>query len=399
MKEHRLEVADVFRQYGKKFLSRWAHTLSPQQRKALRDIGICRTAALGGHVEECDHCSNRLTVFNSCRNRNCPKCHARARDLWLAKQAEQILPVPYCHVIFTVPDDDLAPLALQNQRLFYTLLFRAAAETLLTIAADPKRLGARIGFLAVLHTWSQQLLPHPHLHCLVPAGGIAKDGSKWIPCRPKFFLPVQVLSAMFRGKLLDFLKKAYAEGKLRFSGKQKELTDPMRFKFFLDDLRKKKWGVHARPPLDSQHVLKYLARYTHRVAISNGRLVSLANDQVSFRWRNSKNGNRIDTMKLDAVEFMRRFLLHVLPPGFVKIRHFGFLSNRNHSRELVLCRQCLNPADRSCSIEFNDEQQRAMKHRCPFCRKGTLHIIAWLSEQDLLIHGNNCVALYSMDSS
>jgi len=401
MKEHRLEVADVFRQYRKKFLSIGGHTLSPQQRKALRDIGICRTAALGGHVEECDHCLNQQTVFNSCRNPNCPKCHSRARDLWLAKQAEQMLPVPYCHVVFTVPDD-LAPLALRNQRSFYTLLFRAAAQTLLTIAADPKRLGTRIGFLAVLHTWSQNLLHHPHLHCLVPAGGIAADGSKWIPCRSKFFLPVRVLSRMFRGKLLAFLKKARAEGKLQFTGKLEELADPVQFDSLLRQLRKKEWVVYAKPPFGGpQHVLKYLARYTHRVAISNGRLVSLANDQVSFRWCDSKNGNRIGIMPLDAVEFIRRFLLHVLPPGFVKIRHFGFLSNRNHSRELALCRQHLHAEDhtQSSSIDFTEEQRRAMEHRCPICMKGILHIVAWLSEQDSLTHGITSPTPYSMDSS
>jgi hypothetical protein len=401
MKGHRLEVADVFRQYGKKFQSRWGHTLSPQQRKAMRDIGICRTAALGGHVEECDHCSNRLTVFNSCRNRNCPKCQSRSRDKWLAKQAEQMLPVPYCHVVFTVPDD-LAPLALRNQRLFYTLLFRAAAQTLLMIAADARHLGARIGFLAVLHTWSQNLLHRPHLHCLVPAGGIIADGSKWISCRSNFFLPVRVLSRLFRGKLLAFLAKAYAEGKLQFNGTLEELADPMQFGCLLDQLRKKEWVVYAKPPFGGpQHVLKYLARYTHRVAISNGRLVSLTNDRVSFRWRDSKNGNRIGIMTLDAVEFIRRFLLHVLPSGFVKIRHFGFLANRNHSRELALCRQHLHAQDHTqcSSIDFSEEQQRAMEHRCPVCMKGTLHIVAWLSEQDLLTYGNTPVAFYSIDSS
>jgi len=401
MKGHRLKVADVLRQYRNKFLSRWGHTLSRQQRKAMRDIGICRTAALGGHVEECDHCCNLLAAFNSCRNRSCPKCHSRARDLWLAKQAEQMLPVRYCHVVFTVPDV-LASLALRNQRLFYTLLFRAAAQTLITIAADPRRLGARIGFLAVLHTWSQNLLFHPHLHCLVPAGGIAADDSKWIPCRSRFFLSVRVLSRMFQGKLLAFLEKVHAEGKLQFGEKLERLADPMRFRFFLDDLRKKEWVVYAKPPFGGpQQVLKYLARYTHRVAISNGRLLSLTNDRVSFRWRDSKNGDRIGTMSLDAVEFIRRFLLHVLPTGFVKIRHFGFLSNRNHSSELALCRRHLhaNEPIQSSPVEFSEQQQRAMEHRCPICMKGTLHIVAWLSEQDSFIGGMTSTTPYSMDSS
>jgi hypothetical protein len=319
VKESRLEVAEVFRQYGERFLSRWGHTVSASQRKALHDLGACRTAALGGRLEQCDSCAHRLVAFNSCRNRHCPKCQSTARDRWLAQQAQQLLPVPYCHVVFTVPKA-LAHLGLQNQRRFYALLFRAVAETLLTLAADRRHRGARLGFLAVLHTWSQNLLHHPHVHCLVPAGGLALDGSRWIACRPKFFLPARVLSCLFRKKRLAFLKAAFAQGKLQLSGQLTALADPTTFHSWLDQLGELKWVVYAKPPLDGpQHVLPYLARYTHRVAISNGRLLSLAQDRVRFRWRDSKDGKRLKIMSLEAVEFIRRFLLHVLPVGFVKI--------------------------------------------------------------------------------
>ncbi len=291
MREHRLEVAEVFRRYGDRFLNRWGHTVSPEQRKALHDIVICRTAALGGHVEECDSCSHRRIAYNSCRNRSCPKCQSVARNRWLDKQAQQLLPVPYCHVVFTVPQA-LAPLALQNQRRFYTLLFRAVSQTLLEIAAGPRHLGARLGFLAVLHTWSQTVRHHPHIHCLVPAGGLALDGSRWVSCRPKFFLPVRVLSCLFKGKLLDFLREAFDQGKMRLNGQLSTLTDPAQFHAWLNQLGKPDWVVYAKPPFGGpEHVIKYLARYTHRVAISNGRLVGLINDSVSFHWRDSKDAN------------------------------------------------------------------------------------------------------------
>jgi hypothetical protein len=398
VKDHRLEGAEIFRRYGEKFLSQWGHTLSAEQRKALRDIGVCRTAALGAHLEQCDACGHQRPAYDSCRNRHCPKCQSTSRDRWLAKQAQALLPVPYCHVVFTVPGE-LAPLARQNQRFFYSLLFRAVAQTLLTIAADRRHLGARIGFLAVLHTWSQNLLPHPHLHCLVPAGGIALDGSRWISCRPKFFLPVEVLSCLFRRKLLAFLAEALAEGKLRFQGSLTPLADPTRFEAWLSQLPPK-WVVYAKPPFGGpEQVLKYLARYTHRVAISNGRLVSLADDQVSFRWRDSKDGHRIKVMTLEAVEFIRRFLLHILPLGFVKIRHFGFLANRNRAAALLLCREHLKAGTPTLPVvvAFTEQQQRALDRRCPVCQKGTLRIVAWLSAADLVLYTST--AACRMDSS
>jgi hypothetical protein len=280
-------------------------------------------------------------------------------------------------VVFTIPEQ-LAPLALRNQRLFYSLLFRAASETLMEIAADPRHLGARIGVLAVLHTWSQNLQHHPHLHCLVPAGGMALDNSRWITTRRRgFFLPVRVLSRMFRGKLLAFLKQSYRRGELCFAGKLAELSTPRIFHTLLGNMRRREWVVYSKPPFGGpEHVLKYLARYTHRVAISNGRLLSLENGQVRFRWRDSRHNNRSSVMKLDAVEFIRRFLLHVLPAGFVKIRHFGLLANRNRHRALDLCRVHLRSATTDLGPLLNQQQQSALNRSCPQCRSGTLHVIA-----------------------
>lgn len=387
MNTHRLEIADVFHQYGEDFLQQWGHTVSAQQRKALRDIGVCRTAALGGHIEQCDHCAQQLIAYNSCRNRHCPKCQATARDLWLAERAKELLPVPYCHVVFTVPNQ-FTPLALQNQRVFYNLLFRAVSQTLLEIAADPRHLGAQIGFLAVLHTWSQNLLHHPHIHCVVPAGGITLNESGWAPCGKKFFLPVRVLSRLFRGKLLAFLRQATAKGKLRFAGQLVALQHPTAFQAWLKICKKSDWVVYAKPPFGGpEGVLKYLARYTHRVAISNGRLLKSEQSQVTFRWRDSKHKNRVKAMTLDAVEFIRRFLLHVLPTGFVKIRYFGFLANRNRARGLEACRRYLAApfAANAPAGPLGLEAKRASDHRCPVCQVGRLRIIERLSAERLFM--------------
>ena len=370
--EHRLEVADVFRQHGQEFLDRWGEVLSPEQRKAFRDIGACRTAALGTHVEQCDHCGHQEIAYRSCRNRHCPKCHSRTRDEWLRDRAAEILPVPYCHVVFTLPHQ-LAPLALQNPRVIYGILFRAVAESLLEMAADPKRLGARIGFLAVLHTWTQRLEHHPHIHCVVPAGGLSPDGQRWIsPRKRKFFLPVKPLGHLFRGKFLAFLEEAFARNRLECYGRLRELAHPVRFADFVSPLREQEWVVYAKPPFGGpQQVLQYLARYTHRVAISNGRLLGLESGQVRFRWRDSQNQNQIKEMSLDAVEFIRRFLLHVLPSGFVKIRHFGFLSNRNRKTMVQHCCELLPP---SATGTFVMEPRLPL---CPACRVGHLHVIDW----------------------
>ena len=380
MTAHRLEVADVFHAHQGQFLQRWGHVLSDQQRKVLRDIGLCRTAALGAHLERCDRCDYETVAYDSCRNRHCPKCQSSARDRWLLKQAASLLPVSYAHVVFTVPEQ-LSQFVLRNQRLFYSMLFRAASETLLEIAADPRHLGARIGVLAVLHTWSQNLQHHPHLHCLVPAGGLALDHSRWVPTRRHgFFLPERVLSRIFRGKLLAFLKQSYRRSALCFTGKLTALSQPRAFYSLLRSLRRTEWVVYSKPPFGGpEHVLKYLARYTHRVAISNGRLLSLENGQVHFRWRDSRHNNRSRMMRLDAAEFIRRFLLHVLPAGFVKIRHFGLLANRNRRHALALSRLHLRATAADLSTLLSEQQNSALHRSCPQCRYGTMHVIAHYS--------------------
>jgi hypothetical protein len=367
---HQLEVADVFRLHGQEFLDRWGDVLSPQQRKAFRDIVACRTAALGEYVQQCDHCSHQVIKFKSCRNRHCPKCHCRARDQWLAARADELLPVPYSHVVFTVPHE-IAPLALQNPRVVYAILFRAAAEALLEMAADPKRLGARIGFLAVLHTWSQQLQAHPHLHCVVPAGGLSPDGQRWISPRKKdFFLPVKPLGRLFRRKFLEYLTAAFVAGDLGFYGSLRQLAHPVCFEAWVESLKSKDWISHVKPPFGGpEQVLRYLARYTHRVAISNGRLLGLEQGRVRFRWRDSKDHNQIQETSLDAVEFIRRFLLHVLPSGFVKIRHFGFLSNRNRRAMVNRCRELLPPWTAPAELV------QPYPSVCPVCRVGHLHVV------------------------
>jgi len=398
MTGHRLEVADVFHAHENQFLQRWGYVVSDQQRKVLRDIGRCRTAALGTHLERCDRCNYETVAYDSCRNRHCPKCQSSARDRWLMKQASSLLPVPYAHVVFTVPEQ-LAPLAFRNQRLFYSLLFRAASETLLEIAADPRHLGARIGVLAVLHTWSQNLRYHPHLHCLVPAGGLANDHSCWVRSRRNFFLPVRVLSRMFRGKLLALLKQSYRHNQLCFSGTLVALSQPRAFHSLLCTLRQREWVVYSKPPFGGpEHVLKYLARYTHRVAISNGRLLSLSSGQVRFRWRDSRHNDRSAVMTLDAVEFIRRFLLHVLPNGFVKIRHFGLLANRNRRQALALCRSHLHAITSDNSALLSEPQTCALNRSCPQCRLGTLHRVSpsFSVEQD---SSNSLPACAHFDSS
>ncbi|MEA2591136.1 MAG: hypothetical protein QOD62_967, partial [Actinomycetota bacterium] len=320
-----LEVADVFRDHGDAFLDRYGDTLSPERRRALRDIAACRTEALGGHVEECDRCGHQRIAYNSCRNRHCPKCQATAAAQWMEARGAELLPVEYFHVVFTLPPA-LAPIALQNPREVYNILFRAAAETLRQIAADPKHLGAEIGFLAVLHTWGQNLQHHPHVHCVVPGGGLSPDGSHWVACRPGFFLPVRVLSRVFRGKFLALLGNAFDQGKLSFHGKLGVLADGGEFQRRLTASAQTEWVVYAKPPFGGpEQVLKYLARYTHRVAISNRRLVALEEGDVQFQWKDYAHGGGPKTMTLKAIEFIRRFLLHVLPSGFVRIRHYGFL--------------------------------------------------------------------------
>ncbi len=379
MSEHRLELADVFRTYGDNFLALWERVLSRPQRKAFDDIRNCRTAALGGHVQyyDCGHCA---ISYNSCRNRSCPKCQGAARVQWLAERDAELLPVEYFHVVFTLPQQ-IARLALQNARRIYSILFQAAAETLLTIAADPQHLGAAIGFLAVLHSWGQTLHLHPHIHCVVPGGGISPDNSRWIPCRryrKSFFLPGKVLGRYFRKRFLIHLRRSFQKGKLQFHGELEPLGHPVAFEALCQRAGRMEWVVYAKRPFGGpEQVLKYLARYTHRVAISNRRLLSMEDGRVTFEWKDYADGNQTKTMTLEAVEFIRRFLLHVLPSGFVHIRHFGFLANRKRKEKLALCRSLLDgsqavsePGADSPGVRDSDSAEHP--RRCPVCKTGRL---------------------------
>jgi len=380
MREHRLEVADVFRTYEKEFFAKWGTVLGPHQRKAFEAIRDCRTAALGGHVEyveECDTCGHRVISYNSCRNRHCPKCQAMARAKWLVEREAELLPVPYFHVVFTLPQQ-IGGLALQNAREIYRILFRAASETLLRIAADRKRLGAAIGFLAVLHTWGQNLHLHPHLHCIVPGGGISPDGDGWIGCKKKsFFLPVPVLRSRFRRLFLIYLKKAFQENRLKFHGEMAGLAQRAPFEALCQQVGRIKWVVFVKPPFGGPaQVLKYLARYTHRVAISNRRLVSMESGRVTFQYKDYADGNQTKIMTLDATEFIRRFLLHILPSGFVRIRQFGFLANRARRKKLALCRALLGatPPVRTTVINQDRNAEENLR-RCPACKIGRLVLV------------------------
>jgi hypothetical protein len=388
MKEHRLELADIFRTHQKDFLARWNPVLSRQQKRALRDIRDCRTAALGGHLHECDRCGHRVILYNSCRNRHCPKCQATARARWLTQRQAELLPVPYFHVVFTLPQQ-IGRLAIQNAKPIYTILFRAASQTLLETAADPRLLGASIGFLAVLHTWGQNLHLHPHLHCVVPGGGISPDGSRWIACRKSsFFLPVRVLSCRFRKKFLRQLGQAFRQGKLRLSGELQALAQPATFQLLCAKASEREWVVHVKPPFGGpQRVLKYLARYTHRVAISNHRLRSLEQGRVSFEWKDYAHLGRTKIMTLDAIELIRRFLLHVLPSGLVRIRQFGFLANRLRSQKLEQCRALLTARQMPVSASSDDGADPNLPdaHTCPVCKLGRLIIIELLGAQPTVI--------------
>ena len=325
-----LEVADIVRAQGNHFIRtscRWIHW---SHRKVLLAIARCRTAALGGHRDQCPRCGYRTLSF-SCRNRHCPKCQSGARDRWIAARRSELLPVPYIHVVFTIPHH-LGRLALVNKKVFYDLLFHATAQTLLEVAADPQHLGAQIGFFAVLHSWGQNLLFHPHLHCLIPAGGLSPDHTRWIHPRYPFFLPVGVLSRVFRGKFVAALHRRFQQRQLIFPGSLRPLQNQNAFRAFLRPLFRQNWIVYAKPPFGGpHHVLGYLARYTHRVAITNHRLVAFDGEQVTFRWKDYAQGNHKRMMTLAAPEFLRRFLLHVLPRGFVRIRSFGFLANRHRA--------------------------------------------------------------------
>jgi len=406
MKAPALELGDIFRLHGPAYLTTFGDSLSHEQKQALRAIAVCRTAALGGHVDQCDYCGFRKISYCSCRNRHCPKCHARARVQWLEQRATELLPVEYFHVVFTLPQL-VAPLALQNQRLVYGILFRAAAETLLRIAADPRYLGARIGFLAVLHTWGQNLHHHPHLHCVVPGGGIAPDQGRWIACRRQFLFPVKVLSRLFRAKFVAYLKTAFCRKELGFHGELKPLGDKRNCVEWLKRLVRSEWVVYAKPPFGGpQQVLKYLARYTHRVAISNQRLVSLENGRVTFRWKNYARASEPATMTLKAEEFIRRFLLHVLPKAFVKVRHFGFLANRSRRDNVLLCRKLLaasstGPPGLAPHGSHSNEPETNPADLCPRCKVGSMRMLEVLVPQADAIAwpGATSLRVLQMDTS
>ena len=379
MSRPRLEVADVFRLYGDAFRARCGDSLTALQRRVMAAVEQCRSAALGGFVEQCDDCGHRRVCYRSCRNRHCPKCQGPARDAWLAQRRSELLDTEYFHVVFTLPAP-LAAIARQNRRLLYGLLFRSAARTLREIAADPRHLGATIGFLAVLHTWGSNLSYHPHLHCVVPGGGLAPARDRWIACRPGFFLPVKVLSRRFRTLFLQGLEHAFRQGLLRLGGALEPLADPDAFARFLRPLRRSEWVVYSKAPFDGPaRVLDYLGRYTHRVALSNDRIVSIDDGAVRFRWKDYRQQHRWKTMTLSASEFIRRFLSHTLPPGFHRIRHYGLLAGPRRQQQLALCRRLLGmpPAapDSEPPADYRDRFE-ALTGRslrvCPACGRGTM---------------------------
>jgi hypothetical protein len=376
----RLEVADILRRYGESYRAEHEGSLSVAQRRVMQAITACRTAVLGGHRERCDTCEHERIAYNSCRNRHCPKCQSLARATWIEQRQAQLLDCEYFHVVFTMPEE-IASIAYQNKAAVYNVLFAATAETLRTIGQDPKHLGAEIGFFAVLHTWGQNLMHHPHLHCVVPGGGLSADGKRWIACRPGFFLPVRVLSRFFRRRFLELLQLAFDRGEMEFFAGLQGLRDPKAFRTYLEPVRKKEWVVYAKAPFaGAQQVLDYVGRYTHRVAISNNRLLDIEDGHVTFRWKDYRNGDAQKTMTLAAPEFIRRFLLHVLPSGLQRIRYYGWMGNRHREEKLALCRQHLHmepkpqaPEDLEASTDYRDRVQALTGlslSQCPNCRTG-----------------------------
>lgn len=372
----KLEVADIFRKYGityKEF-----HNLPLQALKAMSAIENCRTASLGGHIDKCNHCDYQRNSYNSCRNRHCPKCQGLQRIKWLVKRESELLPIRYFHLVFTLPNE-LNRLALINQKVIYNILFKAATETVIMLASQKEHLGAKPGCITVLHTWGQNLMDHPHVHMIVTGGGLSQE-NKWINSKKKFFLPVKVMSKVFRGKFMMMLKKAYFRKELRFEGSVKYLEKPGEFKKLVDNLYEKSWVVYAKKPFGNvSKVLAYLGRYTHRIAISNHRLIGMENDKVTFTWKNYSNNNKIKEMTVDADEFIRRFLLHVLPDGFFKIRYYGLYSSRNKKKNLILCCRSLSyKIIKNIDLGSLTWQELLLKftgvdiYKCPHCKKGIL---------------------------
>jgi hypothetical protein len=384
MDRPKLEVADIFLRYGAAYRDRHGASLSVAQRRVMSAIEKCRTAALGGHLERCDECGHERNCYNSCGDRHCPKCQSLARARWIQDRQAELLEVPYFHVVFTIPEE-IAAIAYQNKRVVYGILFRTTAETLITIGADSKHLGARLGFFAVLHSWGSNLLFHPHLHCVVPGGGPSLDGEHWISCRPGFFLPVRVLSRLFRRLFLQSLRKAFRSGKLRFVGRMEPLRDRLTFARHLERAEASEWVVYAKRPFAGpQQVLDYVGRYTHRVAISNNRLLDMEDNQVRFQWKDYRHGDRVKTMSLSADEFIRRFLMHVLPSGFQRIRYYGFLGSRNRKENLSECRRLLGmspPAIPAAEADYRDQYEEltgCSLRQCPQCQRGRMVLVAIL---------------------
>ena len=368
------EVADVIRAHAEAFLRACGGLVSSAKERVMRRLVACRTAALGGHVESCDRCDFERIAYNSCRDRHCPKCQASARAEWVEEREADLLPVTYFHVVFTVPPE-IAAIAQQNKRVMYGILMHASADTLLKIAADPKHLGATIGFVSVLHTWGQTLTHHPHVHCVVPGGGLGDDG-KWVACRPGFFLPIKVLSSVFRGKFLEMTRRAFARGELSFQGRLAHLADPKDFAEHLQRTYANNWVVYSKPPFGGvKQVFKYLARYTHRVAIANSRIVGMENGNVSFRWKDYAHGSRHRTMTLAGPEFLRRFLQHVLPQGFVRIRSYGLLANGVRATRLAACRAALDVVVEETRRDADAANDATSMPRCPSCKVGHLVVV------------------------
>jgi hypothetical protein len=388
-----LEVADLIRAAGEAFIERNRHWMRWKHVKVLRAIARCRTAALGGHLDECTRCGHRAISFNSCRDRHCPKCQIAARERWIAARQQQLLPTRYVHVVFTLPRR-LAPLVLQNKQLLYDLLFRTSAETLLEVARNPLRLGAEIGFFSVLHTWNQKLELHPHVHCVVPAGGLSLDHTRWVRSQKNFFLPKPVLQEVFRGKFHEALKQAFRDGLLNLHGDLALLAQPKIFAAWLRSLFRQDWVVYLKRPFGGpEYVLQYLGRYTHRVAISNHRLISFADGQVTFRWRDSAHNNEQKPMTLSLDKFLCRFLLHILPQGFVRIRHFGFLANRRRVTLLPLCFRLLrSPQQPQAEQNASSTQDSSELWRCPKCA-GPMKVIERLTAAEIQLRAPPAVTV------
>ena len=371
-----LEMADIFRQHGSVY--RESHKLPRNHLRVMHAIELCRTTALGGHKDKCDQCGHLEISYNSCRNRHCPKCQTMAKEKWIEARGEDLLPIEYFHVVFTIPSE-LNYIVSMNRKVMYDLLFRSVSETLMKLAFDPKHLGAKIGVISILHTWGQNLMDHPHIHCIVTGGGLSPDGSRWVSCRKGFFLPVRVMSALFRGKFLDHLKHGFKNGALVFPGSISHLKEPDNFETFRKRFYEKKWVVYCKPPFGGpEGVLQYLGRYTHRVAISNNRILANRDGNVSFLWRDYADDNRKKTMTLKADEFIRRFLFHVLPERYVRIRHVGLLANRNRKNNITECQKMLG--GENVKKEKKQETWREQLLRicgidltvCPICKKGKM---------------------------